>query len=371
MIRYRCVIGRLLTLLRDPLLSLPLLLAALLLPFSSLSARELAAGIDWRTLITLTGLLLLSKGIEGSGYFDWLGRRLLTRLHSERAIALLLVGASLPLAALLTNDVALFIVVPLTLTLKKLANLAVTRLIILEALAVNVGSLLTPIGNPQNILLWGHSGWGFWTFTGAMLPLAALLSVLLLTLTLFTTPRRQLCLPTFTAAGNLRRRQLGSCLALYPFFIIAIDAGQALAGLAVLLAALLYLAPTTLRRIDWPLLMVFITMFIDVRLLTSLPALADLSQRAAAMQGLPLYLSAIVLSQTISNVPATILLLGIQPASLTLAYAVNIGGFGLALGSMANLIALRMAGERRFWGLFHLYSLPALLLAALAGWWLR
>ena len=59
------------------------------------------------------------------------------------------------LSTFLTNDVALFIIVPLTLTLRRLCEIPVSRLIIFEALAVNAGSLLTPIGNPQNILLWG------------------------------------------------------------------------------------------------------------------------------------------------------------------------------------------------------------------------
>jgi di/tricarboxylate transporter len=74
------------------------------------------------------------------------------------------------------------------------------------------------------------------------------------------------------------------------------------------------------------------------------------------------------LSQVISNVPATILLLNYVPSSALVAYAVNAGGFGLAIGSLANLIALRMAGDRRIWLRFHYYSLPFLAWAALVGW---
>ncbi len=84
------------------------------------------------------------------------------------------------LSTFLTNDVALFIIVPLTLTLRKLCEIPVSRLIIFEALAVNAGSLLTPIGNPQNILLWGRSGLSFAAFTWQMAPLAL---VMMLSLT--------------------------------------------------------------------------------------------------------------------------------------------------------------------------------------------
>jgi di/tricarboxylate transporter len=99
--------------------------------------------------------MLLTKGIELSGYFDVLGRKMVRRFVTERQLAMFMVLAAALLSTFLTNDVALFIVVPLTLTLKKRCAIPVNRLIIFEALAVNAGSLLTPIGNPQNILLWG------------------------------------------------------------------------------------------------------------------------------------------------------------------------------------------------------------------------
>ncbi|MFP1451784.1 SLC13 family permease [Escherichia coli] len=76
------------------------------------------------------------------------------RFATERRLAMFMVLAAALLSTFLTNDVALFIVVPLTITLKRLCEIPVNRLIIFEALAVNAGSLLTPIGNPQNILIW-------------------------------------------------------------------------------------------------------------------------------------------------------------------------------------------------------------------------
>ncbi|HED2197593.1 TPA: anion transporter, partial [Citrobacter freundii] len=74
------------------------------------------------------------------------------------------------------------------------------------------------------------------------------------------------------------------------------------------------------------------------------------------------------LSQFISNVPSTILLLNYVPPTLLLAWAVNVGGFGLLPGSLANLIALRMANDRRIWWGFHWYSVPMLIWAALVGY---
>ncbi|SQI88600.1 putative transport protein [Klebsiella oxytoca] len=121
-------------------------------------------------------------------------------------------------------------------------------------------------------------------------------------------------------------------------------------------------------NVDWTLLLVFMAMFIDVHLLTQLPVLQHALNGVGQLSAGGLWLTTIGLSQFISNVPATILLLNYVPPSALLAWAVNVGGFGLLPGSLANLIALRMAGDRRIWWRFHLYSLPMLLWAALVGY---
>ncbi|MFD2273516.1 SLC13 family permease [Undibacterium arcticum] len=140
--------------------------------------------VDWPTIATLAGLLVLTKGVELSGYLHHLGERLLVLMPTERALALFLVLATALLSMLLTNDVALFVVVPLTVSLRiaVAAPLPITRLIIFEALAANAGSALTPIGNPQNLFLWQQSQLPFHSFVVALLPLFLLLMVPLLVL---------------------------------------------------------------------------------------------------------------------------------------------------------------------------------------------
>ena len=128
------------------------------------------------------------------------------------------------------------------------------------------------------------------------------------------------------------------------------------------------LARRVVLSVDWTLLLVFMAMFIDVHLLTQLPALQGVLSNVSHLSEPGLWLTAIGLSQVISNVPSTILLLNYVPPSLLLAWAVNVGGFGLLPGSLANLIALRMANDRRIWWRFHLYSIPMLLWAALVGY---
>lgn len=86
--------------------------------FVPFAPKSRPAAIDWHTIITLSGLMLLTKGVELSGYFDVLGRKMVRRFATERRLAMFMVLAAALLSTFLTNDVALFIVVPLTITLK-------------------------------------------------------------------------------------------------------------------------------------------------------------------------------------------------------------------------------------------------------------
>lgn len=352
---------------RDRFFHLLLITGVGLSVFVPFTPHTWPAAIDWRTIITLSGLMMLTKGVELSGYFDVLGRKMVRRFATERKLALFMVFSAALLSTFLTNDVALFIVVPLTLTLRKLCEIPVTRLIIFEALAVNAGSLLTPIGNPQNILLWGRSGLSFTAFTGQMAPLALAIVASLLAVGWFAFPNKSLQYHIGTTGPHWQPRLVWSCLGLYIVFLIALELNQALAGALLVACGFLFLARRVLVSVDWTLLLVFMAMFIDVHLLIQLPVLQNVLHSVSGLSQPGLWLTAIGLSQVISNVPSTILLLNYVPPTVLLAWAVNVGGFGLLPGSLANLIALRMANDRRIWWRFHLWSIPMLLWSAAVG----
>lgn len=100
------------SLLRDRFLHLLLIIACVLSVMVPFVPASWPAAIDWHTIITLSGLMLLTKGIELSGYFDVLGRKMARRFVTERQLAMFMVLAAALLSTFLTNDVALFIVVP-------------------------------------------------------------------------------------------------------------------------------------------------------------------------------------------------------------------------------------------------------------------
>ncbi|WP_293760654.1 SLC13 family permease [uncultured Aquitalea sp.] len=355
---------------RDRLLHALLLFLPLLWWQAPPPARALRGAVDWPTLATLSGLLLLTQCVQQSGYLDHLGRQILNRLRHERALALFLISAAAALSTVLTNDVALFVVVPLTLGLAGVPGLPVGRLVIFEALAVNAGSLLTPIGNPQNILLWQKSGLSFAAFTLQMAPLALGCFAALLIAACFAFPDQRIAPHVSGQAGGYHGGLLARALALYGLFLLTVDSGHAGAGLLGLALVLLLTRRAVLLAVDWSLIAVFLLMFVDIHLLASLPLLREALAALPASGPAGLYLAGLLGSQVISNVPATMLLVDRAGDLRLLAYAVNAGGFGFALGSLANLIALRMAAEPGLTRRFHYWSLPALALAGFAGWWL-
>lgn len=355
-------------LLKDPLLLILLAALGVLTAVNPGKLGTYPSLVNWPTIAALTGLLVLTKGLESSGSLHLLGTWLIGFMATERTTALCLVLAAALLSTLLTNDVALFVVVPLTLGVCRITGMPAARLIIFEALAVNAGSALTPIGNPQNLFLWQLSGVSFSSFTLHMLPLVALLMLLLTGLTACVFSNRSVSASGEAHAAPLDRRLFGVSLALYLPFLVATDwhlAGWA-AGTVLLIFMLLW--PRVLARLDWGLLLVFVLMFIDLRLFAGLGGVRHFLAGLDLAQPLHLYFTGIAASQLISNVPAAIALAEYSKDWRLLAYGVNVGGFGLVLGSLANLIALRMAKDSRAWSSFHLYSLPFLLVAAAVGY---
>ena len=317
------------------------------------------------TLAGLLGLLVAIQGIRDSGLVQHAAGLLLARTHSLRGLGLLLVALTALLSMVLTNDVSLFLVVPLTLAAGGLSNLPVGRMVVLEALAVNAGSTLSPIGNPQNLLLWQHARIPFFHFVAAMLPAAAVMLALLAVLTWLWLPCDRVALAAERLDGGIASPRLasGAVLALAGM-VVAMEYGHALAGALSLLVLFALLARPSLRRIDWLLLLTFAAIFLGLGHLAEWSPVRHLLGRLDFRQPMTLYAGGIVASQLISNVPATVLLLGHASDALALAVAVNVGGFGLAIGSMANLIALRLAKQPHDWRLFHAVSIPFLLVCA-------
>lgn len=331
------------------------------------SAGELFARIDQHTILTLAGLLMLTRAIDQSGFLDWLAQRLLRAFRTERRLALLMVTFAAALSTLLTNDVALFAVVPLAQSLARIAPVRIERLIIFLALAVNAGSSLTPLGNPQNLFLWQRSGMGFGAYVVMMTPVTLGLMALLLVVCAFAFDSRALHFQRRGPAHDVRWPLLWIALALFVAFVAIADHGFAAWACAGVAAVLLIARRNAVLGIDWLLLAIFVLMFVVLRGVAGLPEVRTALGHFDFDGNVMAYGGAAVLSQFISNVPAAILLAEYTQNWPALAHGVAVGGFGLAVGSLANLIALRMAKSQKIWWHFHYLSIPFYLVALLIG----
>ncbi|NIE57561.1 MULTISPECIES: SLC13 family permease [unclassified Burkholderia] len=334
-------------------------------PFSVLADR-----VDWQTVATLAGLLMLTKALELSGCLMWLAHRIVHHVHSERGLAMLLVGFAALLSMWLTNDVALFVVVPLMVSLRALTPLPFRRLVIVVALAVNAGSVATPLGNPQNLFLWQLSGVSFGRFVVTLGPLAIALMALLLVLTACAFRAKPLDLSGDVVAIPVQRMHALIAAVLFAAFVLLADAHHPLPGLLAVAIVLLVVKRHAVLKIDWLLLLIFVLMFVVLRSAAVLPVVHDAIAHANLDSPLRIFAAGAVLSQGISNVPAAILLSEFTHDWRALAFGVSVGGFGFAIGSLANLIAVRLAKEPRMWLPFHLVSIPFALASAALGAWL-
>ena len=335
------------------------------------SSVEYLRLVDWQTIGALAGLLAITQGVEKSAMLQSAAQRLLTHTTHMHTLALVLTASAALLSALVTNDVSLFLLVPLTRALAMQAHLPLSRLVVLQALAVNAGSALTPIGNPQNLFLWHRSGESFLGFMAMMAPTVAIMLFWLFVAVWLLVPRTEISLRPAATEAAQEPRLLALSAALFIAFVIALDRGWLLGGLALVGIAFALLRPRVLLGIDWGLLAIIALMFIDLRQLAELPALASWVSQQPIAEGWRAYLAAVFTSQFISNVPAAILLERYVHDLPALAAGVSVGGFGCVIGSLANLIALRLAKLPHGLAEFHRISIPFLLVCAASALLLR
>ena len=355
----------------DHLLQALLLLTLVLAIHDPRSPRAYLDWLNVPTLAGLTGLLVLTQGVRISGAIQRWALQLVTRLHSVRALGIALVLLSAVLASVLTNDVALFLIVPLTLAVDRIAKIPRQRLVIFEALAVNAGSTFSPIGNPQNLLLWQNSGLAFPEYVAALAPAGAILLGLLLVTCVFAFPATRLQLDEHAMSPPPLHVPLAIGATVFlAGMVAALEWGVAWQAALIVLATGLIFFRRALIGVDWMLLVTFAAMFVGLGHLAAVPAVSTHLHALDWRDPRVLYGGGIVLSQCISNVPAAVLLKNYTHAITLLAVAVNVGASGCMIGSLANLIALRLEGSRGIAWRFHAWSVPFLLASAvLIGLW--
>ena len=323
--------------------------------------------IDLRVLCLLFCLMTVVAGFRACGTFQWLTVQMVRRGGGGRGMSAALVLLPFFSSMLVTNDVALLTFVPFTLLLLEHIGCrkAIVPMLVLQTVAANLGSMATPVGNPQNLYLYAAYGLSAGEFFSTVLPLTAV-SLIALVLAALPVLPKQLSVPELGSEELESKEKLwmygglfGLCL-LTVFRVLPYGAVTVIVVLAVL-----WRDRERLKEADISLLVTFICFFIVSGNLGRMESVRSLLQQALEWNAL---LTAALTSQVISNVPAAVLLSGFTGQWKPLLQGVNIGGLGTPIASLASLITLKLylqspgARAGRFLGVFTLVNLAGLTL---------
>ncbi|MCL2884540.1 MAG: SLC13 family permease, partial [Oscillospiraceae bacterium] len=268
------------------------------------------------------------------------------------------------------NDVALIAFVPLTAGIFRIyGREGLISTVVLETIAANVGSMLTPVGNPQNLYLFSFYHLGLSRFLLIVLPTVAVGYVLLMGI-LLVSKNSQVEVRATRRVSFGQRKSLFFCVA--GSFILCVLAVLRAVDYRICVPAVLLcllLADRKLyKKADYGLLLTFVAFFIFAGNIEQLPAVKDALAGLLAGRAFPVSLLG---SQVVSNVPAAMMAARFTDDTRGVLLGVNIGGLGTPVASLASLIAFRLyaksenAAPRRYWGVFTVYNV--IFLAVLAG----
>jgi len=325
--------------------------------------------VDWRTIITLLGLLIITTGIKESSFLRKISKITLRKVKNERILASYLIVLSAVFSMVLTNDIALFIIVPLTISMQESLDNDLKKIVIFEAIAVNVGSALTPIGNPQNLFLWHRWNNSFVNFVANMFPLFLTMVVILLIFALTVFKNKTLLFKEKVENIKVNNKLFIFSLVLLPLFIVAIELDLYVSVLIIFLLYLL-LFKKIILRVDYPLIILFIIMFIDFHMISEVGFVSSFIEKLNMNSSSTVFFTSLFSSQIMSNVPASIFVSKFSANWKAIAYGVSVGGNGLIFASLANIIAIRFLKGEKILSSYHKYSIIYLLFSTILVYFL-
>ena len=335
------MLDRLITFLREE--------AVLCVAFVCACASMIAVGdvsaspefIDWRVLALLFCLMSSVAGLRLNGALTRLAEALVTGHKGKRFVCFLLVMMPFFSSMLVTNDVALLAFVPIAVLALETAGWrdCLVRVVVLQAIAANLGGMVTPVGNPQNLFIFTTYDLSLSDFFFSLAPFGALAFVLLaLASASFSSEPSNIVLHLDEAAIDTKRCVLHAAL-----FTISVLAVMRVLPYVVALIVVVFVLVVFDRRVfmhvDYALLATFACFFIFSGNMAHMPIMQDIL--GGLMANHPM-LTSLGTSQIISNVPAAVLLAGFTQNWHSLLIGVDLGGLGTPIASLASLIAFRL-----------------------------
>lgn len=349
-----------------------LLGAVAMVTLGGLTLTEAYAAIDMNVIVFLLGVLILTAYLELGGFFEWIAARIVRYAHAPASLLAVVVAVSGLLSAFFVNDTICLVLPPLVLVVVRSLGLEPLPYLLAIALGSNVGSAMTPTGNPQNMLIGVASGISFARFVATLaLPSLGGLAIVFGVLAfvhrraLAAAPRRLTTIAPAVAEHPFDAVLVTKALVLFGGALVGWLAGLSLPLIAIAAAALLIAVARrdpseAFAKVEWELLLFFGALFVVMRGVRDVPLVQELTLASgASLSGARLHDAGIVtaamlaLSNLVSNVPAVILWLPVVPRTadpkfvwLVMAMSSTFAGNLTLIGSMANLIVAERAAAR-------------------------
>lgn len=335
---------------KEAVLSVAILLAVISAFFVH-PDREYIGYIDFRTLAILFCLMAVMSGLQKIGLFRFVAEKLLKSVNHVRGLIFILVMLCFFSSMLITNDVALITFVPFTfivlrMIFKEQTEKWIVPIMVMQTIAANLGSMLTPIGNPQNLYLYGKTTMNFGEFIVFMLPYTLVAFMLLAGwAVLFPCSggkRLDLQLEETESLADYKK-QIFVYAVLFVLCILTIAHVMPYGITFVLvLAVTVVMDKVVLKEVDYALLFTFVGFFVFIGNMGRIPAFHAFIQEIIDGNEI---MTSVVASQFMSNVPAALLLSGFTGRHELLMIGTNLGGLGTMIASMASLISFKYIGK--------------------------
>jgi Na+/H+ antiporter NhaD/arsenite permease-like protein len=331
--------------------------------------------IDFRVLSLLFCLMAVVAGFQKTGVFLVLSEKMLKKVANTRSLSFVLIMLCFFSSMWITNDVALITFVPFAILVLSITGQTqlILIVVILQTIAANLGSMLTPVGNPQNLYLYSKYNIPVIDFLRITLPITAV-SFLLLCITVFVIKKEHL---SFLLSHNEKTdKHKPYTIALYSgLFLVCLACVLRLIDyrftLLLIVFATLIFDREVLKKVDYSLLLTFVSFFVFVGNIGNITAVKDFL--GSLLEGKELLVS-ILASQIISNVPAAVLLSAFTKDYKALLLGTDIGGLGTLVASLASLISYKFycrtegAKPGKYLGVFTLFNVIFLLLLCVFYW---
>lgn len=310
-------------------------LAILALIFGKVEVSD----IDLKTIVTLLSLIIMVSIYEQLGILTYIANLIIAKCVSIRMLTLVILLFSFIGSMIFTNDVAILTLVPIIFKISKKVKIPKIPVISLMTVYANLGSAITPIGNPQDIYLSSFYHLNFLSFLSLSLPIGLISLISLFISTLFF-PKTKID----SSLGEQGDAAAKANIVLYLVTIFVLLGVLSIIpyvyAFVASLAYAVYIDRHIHQKIDFGIILTFVNFFIIVGAISRVPLVHELIV-AITHTKFSVFYSGVGISQLISNVPAAVLLSKFTNHISSLYLGVTVGGLGTLIASLANLLALR------------------------------